>query len=115
MPAPDGAERRNKIPLRVNRLLKVLNLLADFFELGLASDNALRNAGIICFRAEGIQFAKDFLGNELEGAPDRFVTAKMMRKLRQMTFDPGQFLRDIGSIGEKFKSVPNRVAAPMTQ
>jgi len=41
LPAPDGAERTKRIPLRLNRLLKVLDLFADFFELSLAKHDAL--------------------------------------------------------------------------
>ena len=53
-PAPDGAERTNKIPVRVNRLLKVLNLLADFFEFGFASNDSLGDASVVGFRTESI-------------------------------------------------------------
>src|SRR5258708_2529690 len=83
-PAPDGAERTKRIPLRVNRLLKVLDLLADFFQLRLASDDALGNAGIIRLGAEGIQFTKNFLSDELEGATDRLVPTEVMGELREV-------------------------------
>ena len=53
------------------------------------------------FRAERIQFAKNFLSNEFEGAADRFVLAQMMRELREMTFEPGQFFGNVGAIGEE--------------
>ena len=85
----------------MNCLLKVLDLLADFFQLRLAGDDVLRNCGVVRLRAERIQFAENFLSNEFEGAADRFVLAQMMRELREMTFEPGQFLRNVGAVGEK--------------
>ena len=61
----------------------------------------LRNCGIIRFCAEGIQFPKNFLGNEFECAADWFVLAQMMRELREMTFQSRQFLGNVGAIGEE--------------
>src|ERR1700719_5421335 len=94
-PAPDGAESTKRIPLRVNRLLKVLNLLADFFEFGFTSDDALGDAGIICFCTQRVQFAKNFLGDELERATDWLVTAKIMSKQSQVTLNPRELPRNI--------------------
>jgi hypothetical protein len=65
-----------------------LDLLADFLELGFAGDNMLRDGGVVRFRAERVQFAENFLGDEFERASDRFVLAQMMRELREMTFEP---------------------------
>ena len=41
LPAPEGAETTNKIPERENWLLKILNLLADFFQFRFADDDVL--------------------------------------------------------------------------
>src|SRR5437763_5730942 len=100
-PAPDGAERTNKIPVRVNRLLKVLNLLSNFFELGFAHYDALRNARVIRLCTKRVQFAKNFLSDELECTADRFVTAKMMGKLREMTLDAREFFRNVRTNGKE--------------
>src|SRR5205807_6065479 len=100
-PAPDGAERTKRIPVRLKRLLKVLDLFADFFELGLTKHDALRNRGIVRFCAKRVQFAKDFLSDEFERATDRLVSPKMVRELREVTFHAGELFRNIGSIGEK--------------
>ena len=81
MPAPDGAERTKRIPLRLNRLLKVLDLLADFFKLGFAKNHALRNRRVVRFRAERVQFAKNFLGNEFKSATNRLVPARLKAKI----------------------------------
>ena len=50
---------------------------------------------------ERIQFAENFLGDEFERSPDRLVLAEMMGELREVTFQPGQFLGNIGAIGEE--------------
>src|SRR2546423_6428207 len=100
-PAPDGAESTKRIPLRVNRLLKVLDLFANFFELGFAEHDPLRNRGVVRFCAEGVQFAKNFLGNEFERAADRFVAAKMMRELGEMTFHSRELFRNVRAIGKE--------------
>ena len=99
----DGAETTKRIPLRPNCLFKVLNLLANFFQLGFAGDNVLRNRRIVCFCPEGIQFAKDFLSDELQSAPDRLVPTQMMGELGKVTFQARQFLGNIGAIGEESK------------
>src|SRR2546430_17736128 len=100
-PAPDGAESTKRIPLRVNRLLKVLNLFADFFQLGFANHDPLGDGGVVRFGAESVQFAKDFLGDELERSADRFVPPKMMRELSEMTFHASQFFGNVRAIGEE--------------
>ena len=95
LPAPDGAETTNKIPLRVNCLLKVLDLLADLLELGFAKDNALRDRGVICLGAESIQLAKDLLGDELEGPADWLFFALVLLELREMAGEARQLFRDV--------------------
>ena len=57
----------------------------------------LRDRRVVRLRAERIQFAENFLSNEFERAPDWFVLAQMMRELREMAFEPRQFLGDVGS------------------
>src|ERR1700745_3702335 len=100
-PAPEGAESTKRIPLRLNRLLKVLDLLADFFQLGFAQDNPLRDGGVVRFCAERVQFAKNFLSDELERSPNWLVSPEMMCELSKVTFDPGQLFGNIGSISEE--------------
>src|SRR5207302_796202 len=73
-------------------LFKILDLLANFLQLRLAGDNALRNSGIVGLGAEGIEFPKNFLDDEFKRPADRLVFAQMMRELREMTFQPRQFL-----------------------
>src|SRR5688500_10677141 len=82
-------------------LFHVLNLFADFFHVGFASYHELRNIDIVCFGAERVQLARDFLDHELEGAPDRLGLAKMMGKLREMAVEPRQFFADVGFVSKE--------------
>src|SRR5947209_9774754 len=100
-PAPDGAESTKRIPLRVKRLLKVLNLFSDFLELGLAGDNPLRNSCVVRFGAERVQLSENLLGDEFQSSANRFVASQMMGKLGQVALGPGQFFRNIGPVGKK--------------
>ena len=101
LPAPEGAETTKRIPWRVNCLLKILDLLPNPLQFRFAGDHALRNGGVVGFRAESIELAKNFLRDELQRATDRFVSAQMMRELGKVTFQTRQFFRDVGTIGEK--------------
>ena len=76
-----------RIPCRLNRLLKILNLLADLLQFGLAPDDALGDCSVIRFRSERIEFAENLLRDEFQGAPDRLPAAQMMGKLSKMTFE----------------------------
>src|SRR6266705_2940095 len=89
------------MPYRLNCLFKVLDLLANFLQLRLAGDNALRNSGVVGLGAESIEFAKNLLNDEFKRPADRLAFAQMMRELREMTFQTRQFLRDVGTVGEK--------------
>ena len=85
----------------MNRLLKILHLFSNFLQLRFAPYHSLGDGGIVRFRAECVQFAKNFLDNKFEGAANRFVLAQMMGKLRDVAFEPGQLLGNIGAIGKK--------------
>src|SRR6478752_8306698 len=73
-----------RIPCRLNRLLKVLNLLADLLQFGLAADDALGDYSVIRFRSERVEFAKNLLRDEFQCAPNRFFAAQMVGKLSKM-------------------------------
>ena len=90
-----------RIPCRLNRLLKVLNLLADLLQFGLAADDALGDYSVIRFRSERVEFAKNLLRDEFQCAPNRFFAAQMVGKLSKMTLKPRQFFRYISAIGEE--------------
>ena len=90
-----------RIPCRLNRLLKILNLLADLLQFGLAADDALGDWSVIRFRSKRVEFAKNLLRDELQCAPNRFFAAQMMGKLSKMTLKPCQFLRYISAIGKE--------------
>ena len=84
-----------------NRLLKILNLLADLLQFGLAADDALRDRSVIRFRSERVEFAKNLLRNEFQCAPNWFFATQMMGKLSKMTLEPRQFFRYISAIGKE--------------
>src|SRR5256885_16580664 len=90
-----------RIPCRLNRLLKILDLLSDLLQFGLAADDSLGDRSIIRFCSERVEFAKNLLRNELQRSPDRFLAAQVMRKLSKMTFESRQFLRYISAIGKE--------------
>src|SRR4029077_14459843 len=90
-----------RIPCRLNRLLKVLNLLADLLQFGLAADNALRDCGVIGFRYERVEIAKNLLRDEFQCAPNRLFAAQMMGKLSKMAFKSRQLFRYISAIGKE--------------
>ena len=72
-----------------------MHLFSNFLQLSFAPYHALRDGGIVRFRAQCVQFPKNLLNNKFEGAADRFVFAQMMGKLRDVTFEPSQLLPDI--------------------
>src|SRR5439155_15409437 len=90
-----------RIPCRLNRLLKILNLLADLLQFGLAADDALGDSSVVRFRSERVEFAKNLLRNEFQCAPNRLFAAQMMRKLSKMTLKSRQLFRYISAIGKE--------------
>ena len=48
----------------------ILNLFSDLFQLGFALDGNLGDLGVVCFSAERIQLAAEFLADELKRSPD---------------------------------------------
>src|SRR5215211_2732943 len=90
-----------RIPCRLNRLLKILNLLADLLQFRLAADDALGNCSVIRFRAKRVEFAKNLLRDEFQCASNRLFATQMMGKLSKMTFKPRQLFRYISAIGKE--------------
>ena len=48
----------------------ILDLFANLFQLGFALDDNLGDLGVVCFSAERIQLAAEFLADELKRSPD---------------------------------------------
>src|SRR4026208_383275 len=82
-------------------LLKILNLLADLLQFGLAADDALGDCSVIRFRTKRVEFAKNLLRDEFQCAPNRLFAAQMMGKLSKMTFKPRQLFRYISAVGKE--------------
>ena len=81
------------MPLRVNCLLKVLDLLADLLELGFAKDDVLRNGGVVRFRAERVQLAENLLRDEFERAADRLILCSSAARIARDGFRAASVLR----------------------
>src|SRR5712672_3991574 len=90
-----------RIPCRRNRLLKILNLLADLLQFGLAADDALGDWSVIRFRSKRVEFAKNLLRDEFQCASNRLFAAQMMGKLSKMTLKSCQFFRYISAFGKE--------------
>src|SRR5437899_11285520 len=86
-----------RIPCRLNRLLKLLNLLADLLQFGLAADDALGDCSVIRFRSERVEFAKNLLRDEFQCTTNGLFDPQMMDKLNKMTLDSPDLLRYIGA------------------
>ena len=54
--------------LVLTRSLDVLDLLADFFQLGFGFDDGLGDGGVVGFGPDGVELAEEFLAEEVEGA-----------------------------------------------
>src|SRR6516164_4566445 len=90
-----------RIPCRLNLLLKILNLLADLLQFGLAANDALGDCSVIRLCSERVEFAKNLLRNEFQRPPNRLFAAQMMCKLSKMTLKSRQLFRYIGAIGKE--------------
>src|SRR4249920_238512 len=90
-----------RIPCRLNRLLKILDLLADLLQFGLATDDALGDCSVIRFRAERVEFTKNLLRDEFQCAPNWLFAAQMMGKLSKMALKSRQLFRYISAIGKE--------------
>src|SRR6476620_10888768 len=90
-----------RIPCRLNRLLKVLNLLADLLQFRLATDDALGDCSVIGFRSERVEFAKNLLRDEFQCTPNRLFAAQMMGKLSKLTLKSCQLFRNISAISKE--------------
>src|SRR5215470_1220879 len=90
-----------RIPCRLNRLLKILNLLADLLQFGLATNDALGDCSVIRFRTERIEFAKNLLRNKFQCAANGLFAPQMVGKLSKMTLKSRQLFRYISAIGKE--------------
>ena len=61
-PTPDGPETTKTFPFFILlRLLQILYLLADLFDLALQKDDRLGNRGVVCLAADGVCLSIEFL------------------------------------------------------
>src|SRR5438874_13639889 len=94
IPSPAGCRCHSE-----NLLLKVLHLLANFLQLGLARHYSLRDLGVIRLCPKSVELAKNFLNDEFERAPDWLFFAQMLGELREVNFRSCTIFRDVGAVG----------------
>jgi hypothetical protein len=70
----------------------VLDLFSDLFQFGFALDDELGDLGVVCFGAEGIKLATDFLADELKGSPNGLLLVGRLEELIQVRLEPAHFL-----------------------
>jgi hypothetical protein len=94
LPAPLGAEKMIALPCDMVRgvgrgaklsLENVVDLFFYFFEFVFHDYNESLHIGIVCFAANGIHFAPDFLGNKAEFFPLR-LSAQLVAEVRAIRF-----------------------------
>jgi hypothetical protein len=62
---------------------------ADLFQLGFALDDNLGDLDVVCFSAERIQLAAEFLADDLKRSPDGRLLVCRFEELIQMRFRAG--------------------------
>src|SRR5262245_45776996 len=82
-------------------LLNVLNLLTNPFECGLDLDDKMRNLGVVGLRADRVDFAAHFLGNEFKFAAGAFGEHEGRFVLLQVAAEPDDFFADVAAIGKQ--------------
>ena len=84
-----------------DHLLDVLHLFADFFEFGFGFDDGLGNGGSVGLGADGIEFAENFLTEEIEGAARGIGCVQVFAESGAMGIQAGKFLGDVAAICEQ--------------
>ena len=82
-------------------LFDVLDLFADFFQFAFGLDDSLGDAGVVGLRADGVEFAVDFLAEEVERTAGRFGTVEIFVEFPQVRIEARQFFRNITTVGEQ--------------
>src|SRR5690606_16311422 len=100
LPAPDGAERTKRMPVRWKVLFNVGQLFADSIKIGFGLNHKPGNFRIARFGSGRVPFASHFLGDEFERAPHRFLPFQGFPELDEVTLETGQFLGDVAAFGE---------------
>ena len=102
MPAPDGAEMTKRIPVRVMvRLFNVGKLFADAVQLSLRVDHESSDESVGGFRSDGVEFASEFLREELKCAAHWCCGCEFFVELSDVAGGAFQLLRDIAALGKK--------------
>ena len=76
-------------------------MFADFFEFGFSGYDGLRNGRIASLGADGIEFAMNFLAEEIEGAARRLRADEVGMEFLEVGVKASDFLADVATIREK--------------
>src|SRR5579859_3887192 len=93
-PAPDGPETMNKVP-SAWKLLDILDLLANPFDLGLQFYNEGAQRRGTRLRSHGVDLAQHLLREEVEFLAGGLIAADRLLHLLDMMREPRQFFGDV--------------------
>jgi len=88
-------------PRGVMELFDILDLFADFFEFGFGIDDGLGDGGVVGFGADGVEFAEQFLAEEVERAARGIGGVEVLAELEKVGGETGDFLGDVAAVGEE--------------
>src|SRR6476619_1733679 len=101
LPAPEGDDRTNIIPLRFTPSLQIRDLLAELLDHGLELKPDIGELHVGCLGAQRIRFAIELLRKKIEPTADRGTLAEKLLGLRNVGGEAVKLLADIGLGGEQ--------------
>src|SRR4051812_37323586 len=101
LPAPEGDDKTNISPRLFMRSFQVLHLLAELLDDGFELKPDIGEFDVVRLGAQGIRFAVEFLGQEIEPAADRAAVSHELPSLRDMGGEPVEFFANVGLAGEQ--------------
>ena len=99
-PAPEGAERTKRTPVRRKVLFNVRELLAQLVQFGFCFYDEAGDIRIVRLGTGCVPLAAHFLGQKLQRAPDGGVALEILAQLDEVAVQPGQFLGDVAAFRE---------------
>ena len=81
--------------------LYILNLFADLFEFRFRVDDVLGEGCVVGFGADRVEFAVEFLAEEVEGAADGIAAGEVFVEFAEVGAEAGGFLGDVAAVGEE--------------
>ncbi len=84
-----------------SQLFNILNLLADFFELGFGIHDELGEGGVVGFGPDRIKLPIELLAEEVKWTSYRFIEGEVFAEFFKVGTESGNLLGDITLIGEE--------------